>query len=312
MNLGFDEIDDIAVTIFDDNDGVQVQEIADPADDGDLDGEQDPEVADPGEPETDIDDEGGARDDDAGPDADPEGKEPLTPAQRQQQAAARRAKLDEQIYARAKSDAQKELDAERKAMYASLGLKDPYNGGKAIETKEEYDAYMRNKEAEALRRALKNGTATPDMINAAIDRRMDERDRPAAAAQADEETRNMTELNRQYAMLTELEDGVPSLEELATDAAFIEAMKETGHLVKAYRKLHDAQSAREQRARTVAQERQRNTGKEHLKRSGAARGSGGVEVSAETIAYYRQFDPTMTVEEIRASEESYHNSKKGR
>ena len=313
MLLGFDEIDDIAVTIFDDDDGEQVQEIADPADDGDLDGEQDPEVADPDEPDEDTGDEdSGDADGDGESDEDEPEKKPLTPDERRQQANARRAKLDAQIYAKAKADAQKDLDAERKAMYASLGLKDPYNGGKAIETKADYDAYVRAKDADALKRALKNGTATPEMIDAAIDRRLSEREQPAAAAQADEGGQDLTELNRQYAMLTELEEGVPSLEELGQDKDFVAALKETGHLVKAYRKIHDAEAQAVVKSRAVAQERQRNTGKEHLKRSGASRGSGGVEVTAETVAYYRRFDPTMTVEEIRANEEAYYKSRKGR
>lgn len=313
MNLGFDEIDDIAVTIFDDDDGEQVQEIADPADDVDLDGEQDPEVAEPDEPETDGGEDGGDADgDDGAKDDDAPGKSPLTPEERRQQANARRAKLDQQIYDRARSDAEAALAAERKALYASLDLKDPYNDGRPIETKEEYDAYVRRKEEDTLKRALKNGTATPEMLYSAVDRRLSEREQPAAAAQADESTPNLTELNRQYAMLTELEENVPSLEELGQDTAFIDALKETGHIVKAYRKMHDGQNIAEATARAVAQERQRNTGKEHLKKAGASRGAGGVEVTAETIAYYRRFDPTMTVEEIRANEEAYQNSKKGR
>lgn len=312
MNLGFDEIDDIAVTIFDDDDGEQVQVIAEPADDEDLDGTQDPEVADPDEPEQDIDDDGDADDDDADPAAGESDKEPLTPQQRHAQANARRAKLDAQIYERAKADAQAELAAEREALYASLGLVDPFNDNKPVKTKEDYDAYIRARDENELKRALKNGTATPEMLYSAVDRRLSEREQPAAAAQADEQTPNLTELNRQYAMLTELEEDVPTLEELGQDTAFINALKETGHIVKAYRKMHEGQSIAAETARAVAQERQRNTGKDHLRRSGAARGSGGVEVSAETIAYYRRIDPNFTIEEIRASEENYAASKKGR
>jgi hypothetical protein len=307
MHLGFDEIDDIEVNVFDIDDGGQEQDVADPADDEEIDGEQDPDVADPGEPERDTDEGGNAGDDGAG-DSAPE-KQPLTPDERHAAAKARRDALDQQIYARARADVQKELDAERKAMYASLGLTDPYNDGKAIETKEEYDAYIRNRDADQLKRALRNGTATPEMLYSAIDRRLSEREQPAAAAQAEEQAPNVAELNRQYAMLTEIEVDVPPLDELGQDAAFVEALKETGHLVRAYQKVKGTQRMAEEAAKAVAQDRQKNAGKAHLRKAGAARGSGGVEVTREMIEYYHRFDPTMTVEEIRANEEAYHGQK---
>lgn len=226
--------------------------------------------------------------------AEPAAESEQTPEQRKENAARRRraetqAAIDAAVAAERAKTAARETE-----LIKALGLRDPYNGNKLIETREQYDEYIRIRDEKTLERELSTGKLSPDTLDRVIDRRIAERTKPAPQ----EESKNMAELNRQYEMLKEIDPNVPSLEDLGKDANFVAALKDTGHLVRAYQKVANTSA----KANAVAQERQRNTGNDHL-RSVSSKGNGGVVVTDNMRRAYRMLFPNISDEEIRKYEE---------
>lgn len=276
---------DLFKGLFDNDEGENEQEVAEPVeevDEEEAEGENEQEVAEPVS----------------------ESEAEQTPEQRRENAARRRRAEAQAAIDAVRAEEQRKASEREVALIKSLGIRDPYNGNKPIETREEYDAYVRQRDAKALERELSSGKLSPETLDRVIDRRIAEREKPVEAqpeAKA-EESPNMAELNRQYEMLKEIDPSAPSLEELGANAEFLKAMEQTGHLVRAYQQLNATAQQDSAKARAVAQERQRNTGKDHL-RSTASKGNGAVVITAEMRRAYRMFHPGITDEDIRRYEE---------
>ena len=223
----------------------------------------------------------------------------VPPEQRKENAARRRraetqAAIDAAVAAERAKTAARETE-----LIKALGLRDPYNGNKPIETREQYDEYIRIRDEKTLERELSTGKLSPDTLDRVIDRRIAEKTKPAPQ----EESKNMAELNRQYEMLKEIDPNVPSLEDLGKDANFVAALKDTGHLVRAYQKVANTSA----KANAVAQES--SDGIHHFIVDAGAENAllpdlnGGVVVTDSMRRAYRMLFPNISDEEIRKYEE---------
>ena len=274
-------------------------EVAEPEDEAEeIDGGNEPELAEPAQ----DDPEPGAQ----------------TP-QRRRENAARRRRAEQQ------AAIDKALKAEREANAAAwdahikgMGLTDPYNGGKAIETRAQYDAYIARRDAEAVKRGLETGKMTPALFEKAIDqhptvqaaKQLLDRQAPQDLPAQDD---LHAQLDRQIAELQAFDPTVESLDALVGSAKgqeFLDNVAATGNLVKAYKlTYYDELQARTQKAE---QTRAAGSGTQHLQHA-TARGSGAVELTQEIIDSYRMIDPAASVEDIRKYEEKYRSArKKGR
>ena len=263
--------------------GEQEQEVADPEEMEDEAGEQEQDVADP-----------------ADEDAEEEEKKPLTPQQRHQNAARRRAAEIEKV----RQEERAKADERVHALVKKLGMKDPYNGNKPIETEEEYNALEKARADKALERDLRSGKLTAKQLRGVVSDMFDERVR----AQAAPKEADTAEVDRQYAEIQSLDPYAPSLDELAKDPEYIEAVRQRGSMVEAYKQTH-FKAALEAQARAATRDAaERAAGKAHLQRTGT-RGSGAPVITKEMREAYRIFEPDITDDEIRKSEAEYNKSK---
>ena len=256
--------------------GEQEQEVAEPAEDEEDEGENEQEAAEP---------------------AEDQGKKEMSPEERHANAARRRAaELDN-----AKKAGRDEAMAEVDAFVKSLGLKDPYNGNRAIETKQQYDEYKKAQNGKALERGLSTGKLTVEQFNAAVDARIEEHSPAPASAPADPGMDGREEVDRQYAEIQALDPGAPSLTELVKDKTYMDEVAKRGSMVDAYKLTYfqQAQARQAQAGRRDAMNRVQE--KAHLART-STRGNGAPEVTADMRNEYRVFFPDITDDEIRAYE----------
>lgn len=248
--------------------GENEQEPAEPVEAEENKGENEQEVAEP------VEDQGE--------------KKELTPEQRHANAARRR---EEE-----RNRKTKEWDD----FVKGLGLKNPFDGNKPIETKEQYDAFKKLQDEKALERGLSSGSLTAEQFNAAVDARIAaSAPVPAAAAQP-----NYEEVDRQFAQIQAFDPSVKDLDSLVKgekSEAFLSAVERTGNMLDAYKLVYfdELQARQAQAGKLDAANRAQE--KAHLQRTGA-RGSGSVEVTNAMRDMYRVFDPDITDDEIRKYE----------
>lgn len=215
-------------------------------------------------------------------------KKELTPEQRHANAARRR---EEE-----RNRNTKEWDD----FVKGLGLKNPFDGNKPIETKEQYDAFKKLQDEKALERGLSSGSLTAEQFNAAVDARIAaSAPVPAAAAQP-----NYEEVDRQFAEIQAFDPSVKDLDSLVKGEkreAFLSAVERTGNMLDAYKLVYfdELQARQAQAGKLDAANRAQE--KAHLQRTGA-RGSGSVEVTNAMREAYRVFEPDITDDEIRKYE----------
>lgn len=257
--------------------GANEQDVAEPAQAEDTEGENEQESAEPA----------GGTDE----------KSEMSPEERHANAARRRAAELDGVRKAERDRAKAEMDA----LVKDLGLKNPYDGNKPIETREQYDAYKRAQTDKALERGLSSGRLTAGQLYDAIDARIAAK-APAPAAAADAPTQEeLAEVERQYAALKTFDANAPELDELVQNEAFIRAAEKTRDMLEAYKlAFFDELQARQAQAgkRDAANRAQE---KAHLQRT-ASRGTGAVEVTQEMRSMYRVFDPDITDDEIRKYE----------
>lgn len=248
--------------------GENEQEPAEPVEAEENKGENEQEVAEP------VEDQGE--------------KKELTPEQRHANAARRR---EEE-----RNRNTKEWDD----FVKGLGLKNPFDGNKPIETKEQYDAFKKLQDEKALERGLSSGSLTAEQFNAAVDARIAaSAPVPAAAAQP-----NYEEVDRQFAEIQAFDPSVKDLDSLVKgekSEAFLSAVERTGNMLDAYKLVYfdELQARQAQAGKLDAANRAQE--KAHLQRTGA-RGSGSVEVTNAMRDMYRVFEPDITDDEIRKYE----------
>lgn len=248
--------------------GENGQEAANPAQNEELDGGKEQEVADP---------------------ANDQGKHEMSPEERHENAARRRAAE------RAKS--QSELDE----FVKSLGMKNPYDGNKPIETKEQYDAYKKVQNSKALERGLSTGKLTADQFNEAVNAAIDERLSNMPSVQPKATKEQYDAINSQYAEIQALDPEAESLEVLAKDQGFLDEVRRTGSMVEAYKRTHVDKLLERQTQIGKMDAVNRAQSKSHLQRT-APRGAGSMDITDAMREAYRVFDPDITDDEIRKYE----------
>lgn len=246
--------------------GENGQEAAEPAQEEELDGGKEQEVAEPAD-----------------------GKGEMSPEERHANAARRRAAE------RAKS--QSELDE----FVKSLGLKNPYDGNKPIETKEQYDAFKKVQNSKALERGLSTGKLTADQFNEAVNAAIDERLSNMPAAQTRPSKEQYDAVDSQYAEIKALDPEAESLEVLSKDQSFLDEVRRTGSMVEAYKRTHVDKLLERQTQIGKMDAVNRAQSKSHLQRT-APRGAGGMDITDAMREAYRVFDPDITDDEIRKYE----------
>ena len=278
MDMDFDEIFGTTPETDADQESVQEQELADPADD--------------------YEDEGvNEQDTDAEPAAD-QGKA-LTPEQRHANAARRRAAEIERVRQEEREKARAEMDA----FVKDLGQKNSYDGNKPIQTKAEWDEYKRAQKDKAIERTLAKTGLNKEQLDDIIDARIAER-APGRQPAAQEEPASHAEVNRQYAEIQSLDPYAPSLAELAGDKAYMDEVAKSGSMVEAYKEVYGRQ-ARSRAGQFEAQTRAQ--GKAHLQRT-SSRGGDAIIVTREMREAYRVFDPDITDDDIRKEEARYRKA----
>ena len=208
-------------------------------------------------------------------------------------------------------DAQHEQ--ELKGIFAAAGMTDRYNGGKAITTKAEFDAWQSRAQTERLSRQLKEGTLTPESFQAAVNEAPAVKEAAALVeqikareaqekAQADKEAFDR-QVAAELANIHSMDPGVNSLEDilnLPTGQEFRRLVEAQGLSYEQAFKLANLDRILEARTQAAAQGAALRTGgKEHLRSVVASGGSVPMDVPRDVIEMYRDMCPELSMEQIR-------------
>lgn len=231
---------------------------------------------------------------------------------------------DDAAYAAARRKAEREKDlaiqeANRRAeqavddFIAQAGILNPMTG-QPIKTRAEYDAYQTEYAAKQKEQVQKKTGMTDAEIQQFIDALPEVREArvtKAQAEQAQQEARAAearTRAEEQLREISKLDPGVKTLEDITkmdTYPAFYEHVKAGVSLLDAFKlanfdRLQAASAAAgQQQARNAA------AGKGHLGRT-QQRGQGTTPIPEETMELYRQLNPDVSEEEIRAHWQRSH------
>lgn len=99
-----------------------------------------------------------------------EGKEtkPQTEEERKEQARLRRQREQEAREATIRREETEKWDAKFREVFSALGIKDATNGGKQVETLEEFEQMLSRQRSAQMQRDLKAGKLTPEALRAAV------------------------------------------------------------------------------------------------------------------------------------------------
>ena len=310
--------------------GAQVQETADPAaetnnDPGNGAGEQeagepaeqerDTETGDETEPDADSDDPEEAdpqTDEAAGKD-----KQPLTPEQRRANAARRRAQEQQEATQKAVDAAVQAEQLKSKQMLeqvlALAGIKDTSTGAD-ITTFEDFQKWSKEVADARMQKDLKAGKLTRDMLDQLISAHPAVQQAQQIQVQAQEQQAQQraeaerTRIAEQIAKIGELNPAVKSLGDILameTAPAFRQNVEKGMDFYDAYRLANMDAMAEDKARRAVQAAQDKSRGKEHLRATGNARGSGAASVPHDQMKLYRMMNPNMTDAQIQAHYNQY-------
>lgn len=292
--------------LFGVDEGGNEQEVADPANETEeTQGEEEQAVAEPAAEETEPD---------AKPETEAETKDEQPPQERAHYAAARRKAEQERDEAvkKAKEEAQEEARHMLDEAFRTSGLTDPYTG-KAITSKEEFDAYRARYEAEKKAAMMKNAGMTEGEFAAfvaglpEVRQAREAQQKAEQAAQQAREREAKQRLDEQLREIGALDPSIRELSDLAkmpTYPRFYELVKKGNDLVDAYKLANydtlTASAAAKSRQATLNAAQS----KRHLNKTDA-RGAGAATVPADVAAEYRAFNPDASDAEIARHYNNY-------
>ena len=310
--------------------GEQVQEIAEPAAEANNEtgnGEQGQELAEPAQPEEnpetggesesdadsdDLEDEDPKTDDGAGKD-----KQPLTPEQRRANAARRREQEQQAAIQKAVTEA---VQAERQKsnqmleqVLAQAGIKNPANG-ETITTLEDFMKWGKEAADARMQKDLQSGKLTKEVLDQLISAHpavQQAQQIQQQAAQQHSQQRAEAERVRiegQFAKIAELNPNIKGLADILamdTAPAFRDNVAKGMDFYDAYRLANMDTMAQEKAQRAVQAAKSNARGKEHLRATGNARGSGAASVPQAEMKLYRMMNPNMTDAQIQAHYNQY-------
>ena len=298
--------------------GAQVQDPADPAAQTSTvdtdEGAQGQELADPAAVETNP-----SPDDPETDDPDGQGNKPLTPEQRKENAARRRQqeeqiRIDQAVRAAVTAE-QEKAAANLKDIFARAGLRNTVTG-QSISTLDEFNSWHQQFAAGRLQQEIKSGKLTPEGLEQAISahpivKKAEEVIRQSEAAQKQQdEAAARSKIDAQIAEIHKLDPGINTVQDLLNmpnAKAFYEYARKGYELKDAYY-LANREQLQTAAADAAKQQALNNArGKEHLRATGNARGSGAIAVPKEDMAMFRHFNPNATEAEIQAFYNKFHN-----
>ena len=246
-------------------------------------------------------------------------KETMTPEQRHQNAARRRAQEQQAAVDQAVQTA---LDAERQKnaadleqFFTQMGIKNTYTG-QPIKTMEEFHSWKGQYDTEQFGKDLKAGKATPEQFNQMIENHPAVKQAQQVIVQSQTQQRQQQEAAAQQridADMAEIAKLNPQIQTVADLLAMPKAEEFKGHVARgndflsAYKLTYfeELTQAKAERARQQALNLSR--GKDHLQSASSTGGAGAVSVPADVMAMYRAFNPKATEAQIQAH---YNNSQK--
>lgn len=293
-------------------------------------GENGQEVAEPAEPES----EGGNGQEVAEPaeeaapetaEAAGEGNEPADqpaeeePAEREEQsreerarfAAQRRRAEREAELERAKAEARSAAREEMNELIRSLGIRDPGDAGRRIESVEDLERYRRDSEARRVTAGLQDGNLRQEDLAAMVARHVAEsepvkrleqlaraEEARQRAARAEEDRRLVAEQLQQIHAMDESISTVDDLLRMENAGLFSDYVSRGLDFVDAFILANRGRLAERQRAAAQQQARNAQGAKGHLTPP-AARGAGAAPVPPEELAIYRALNPGISDSEIQ-------------
>lgn len=284
-------------------------------------GENEPEVAETDEDvegvemqdddtqaDEDIDDGAEAASTETEPNAE---TQPQSKEERARQAAARRKREQD---AAVKTAVDAALAAERAAndqrireLLQGMGLKDPNNGNKPVETMDDFRQYQA---AQAMRQAeadLKKGKLTPETLQQIVSQMPEVQQVQQMHQQAQrekqiaEQQRVQQQVASDIAEIAKLDPTITDLEALIKSEngqKIYELYKQGNSLVDAYKVANLDKLMQRAAAAASAQKAASDKSRQHLKIT-QARGQGAIDVPESQMAMYRQLMPGATPAEIR-------------
>ena len=308
--------------------GGQGQEIAEPAAEAETDVQTaQTDTAEPAQQEADTEDgadtepEADSEDPDEEDQQSEEGTEtekaPLSTQQRRENAARRRAQEQKEATQKAVDEAVQAEQLKSKQLLeevlAQAGIKDTATG-ETITTFEQFQKWSKSVADARLQKDLKAGKLTKEVLDQMISAHPAVQQAQQIRQQAQEEqNRQRAEAERariddQMAKIAELNPAIKNLADILameTAPAFRENVAKGMDFYDAYR-LANMDAMAQEKARRAVQASQNNArGKEHLRATGNARGSGAASVPQDQLKLYRMMNPNMTDAQIQAHYNNY-------
>lgn len=290
------------------SEGVKEQEVADPAEapgnTGTADGDATP-----------ADDADGAEAEDK-----PDDKQ--TAEQRKANAAKRRQQEQQAAIDAAVQKAVQDATAGNQAAMADIfkraGLKNTFTG-QPITTIDEFNAWDKSYRESKIQQDLKAGKLTQETLDQMIDqnpavRRASEIIKQQdTAAQARQAAEAQAQIDRQIAEIGKLNPSIKSVQDLLSmerhDVFYDYVRKGNDFLDAYYLTFRDKMDTRT--AEAAKQQALNNArGKDHLRGTGNARGSGAASVPRDDMEMFRLFNPTATEAQIAAYYNTHRNGGK--
>lgn len=252
-----------------------------------------------------------------------QGKQPLTPEQRRENAAkrrqqeeqARQAAINQAVQAAVRQEQDKH-EGILKEFFAKAGLKNTITG-EPITNMEQFNAWNQQFNDAKLQRDLKAGKLTPEGLATAIGNHPVVKQaqqlvtQDAAAKQAQQTAAAKAKIEGEIAEIHKMDESIGSLEDLMQAPYWPElyAMTKRGYSIKDAHFLLNHDRLEKAKIDAAKQQTMNNTrGKDHMTATAAPRGAGSISVPAADLAMFRQFNPGATDAEIQAY---YNKYKKG-
>lgn len=307
--------------------GAQEQEPAAPAAEVQntepVEGAQEQEPAEPAtvevQPETDPTDSTAAAADQSAKQGTEPGKPPLSEEQRRINAARRRQQEQQTAINAAVAAEQAKHTAQLDELFSKAGLKNTFTG-EPIKNMAEFQAWNKQFEDSRLQQELKAGKLTVEGLqqvvsqHPAIQQAQQLIDQQMAQQQAQQEAADKARIEGEIAEIGKMDPsikGVADLLNMPTAAQFKEYVSKGYSFLDAF-KLSNMESITAAKTQAVKQEAMNNArGKDHLKATGNARGSGAASVPPGQMAIFRQMMPGKSDAEIQKYYNNYLSRKGG-
>lgn len=317
------ELFNIGLQFFAEQQGAKVQEAAAPAaddissTDADYDNENtdtDGEEYDDGE-EFDTDDDSGDTDGDI---ISEKGQRQGSDKDAAFAEVRRKAEADARI--KATQEAERMAAVEVDKIFADMKFTDPYTN-KPITSKKEYDAYKARHQTEVISKELSKAGVSREAIDAMIDnhpaviKAKEAAEGFESAKRHEQETAAKVHIDSQVKEISSLDpdiNGIEDIMKLPNYETLKGYVRKGLSLVEAY-KLTNMEKLTSKTAKAAAQSAyNKSASKDHLT-SSTSRGKGDVSVPKEVLKKYHQLNPKMTDKEIQASYQKHdmkYNKKK--